>query len=162
MKAEFENKRFQFSIADLLGLMAIVAVLGSFSMLPVSPPHAIPLLAALYVVKFRILTLRVQPWIALLLFFLVVVALLPYLYCRVTDVRYIFVGRSRVPEWIGLPIVVFAVPTAFFLRDVLRHKQLSLRFYILRSLVEIVILIPLFFYTFVFLPWVNCFCLTFV
>jgi len=151
MNAESESKRFQITIADLLGLMVIVAVLGSLSTLPISPPHAIPLLAALYVVKFRLLTLRVQPWIAILLFFLAVVALLPYLYCRVTDVRYIFVGRERVPEWIGLPIVVFTVPTAFFLHDALTHKQLSLRFYTLRSLVEIVILIPLWFYTFVFL-----------
>jgi hypothetical protein len=147
MNPDSEYRRLQFTIADLLGLMVIVAVLGSFSVLPISPPHIIPLLAVLYVVKFRLLTLHVQPWIAILLFFLAVVALLPYLYCRVTDVRYIFVGHERVPEWIGLPIVVFAVPTAFFLHDVLTRKQLSLRFYILRSLVEIVILIPLLFYT---------------
>jgi hypothetical protein len=147
MDGDPEYRRLQFTIADLLAVMALVAVVGSLSTLPISPFHAIPMFAVLYVVKFRILTFRVQPWIALLLFFLVVVALLPYLYCRVTDVRYIFVGRSRVPEWIGLPLVAFAVPTTFFVRDVLGHKQLSLGFYILRSLVEIVLLIPLLFCT---------------
>jgi len=71
MNAEPEYKPFQFRIADLLGLMVIVAVLATTSRLPVDAElesifHAILLIAVLYLGRFRILSLRVRPWIALL------------------------------------------------------------------------------------------------
>ena len=83
MDADPEYRRFQFTIADLLGVMVIVAVLGSLSTLPASLLHAIPLYAVLYAVKYRILSFQVRPWVALLLYSAVVLALLPYLYYRV-------------------------------------------------------------------------------
>ena len=79
--------------------------------------HAIPLFAVLYVVKFRILTLRVQPWLALLLYLIVVAALLPYLYCRV-DVIWVNGDFDKLANWIGVPLMAFTVPTAFFLYDI--------------------------------------------
>ena len=154
MNAVPEYRRLQFTIADLLGLMVIVAVLGATSRLPVSVLHAVPLLAALYVVKYRILTLRVQPWLGLLLYFLVMAALVPYLYCCIyvpwepspLPVRQLgprlcgsYSGASPLAGWIGGPIATFVIPTAFFFCDVLRHKLPSLK----RSLLEIVILVPL-------------------
>ena len=83
MDGDPEYRRFQFGIADLLAVTTVVALLLGTSRMPASSLHAIPLLAVLYVVKFRILTFRVRPWVASLLYFLVVAALLPYLYCRV-------------------------------------------------------------------------------
>jgi len=150
MNADPEYRRFQFTIADLLGLMVIVAVLGGFSRLPSSLFHAIPLFAALYLAKYRILTLRVQPWLALVLYLAVVAALLPYLYWRILSLcLYDPVMREwrewddPLAIWIGGPFAVFTVPTASFLFDTLMQKRPSAWFYALRSLVEVVILVPL-------------------
>ena len=116
MGGDPEYRRFQFGIADLLAVITIIAVLGGLSRLPASLSHFIPLFAILYVVKYRILTLRVQPWLGLLLYFLVVAALLPYLYCRVL-LPYLYSSVMRewdgpLAIWVGVPIAVFAVPTA--------------------------------------------------
>ena len=105
--------------------------------------HIIPSLAVLYVVKYRILTLRVQPWLGLLLYFLVVAALLPYLYCCIFVPWDRVWGLNPMADWIGGPIAAFTVPTVFFLYDTLAHKRPSLEFYAIRSLVEIVVLVPL-------------------
>jgi hypothetical protein len=157
MNADPEYRRFQFTVADLLAVMVIVAVLGSLSTLPVSLLHAIPLLAVLYVVKYRILTLRVQPWLGLLLYFLVVAALLPYLYCRATVA---FNNDFASPlDWIWGPIEVFMVPTASFLYDVLTRKRPSLKFYTARSLLEILIFIPLWDYVWVWIYVLSTFSL---
>jgi len=85
MNTEPEYMRFQFTIADLLGLMVIVAVLGATSRLPEDAElramfHGILLIAVLYLGRCRILSLQVRPWIALSLYSLLVAALLPYLY----------------------------------------------------------------------------------
>ena len=143
MDADSEYRRFQFGIADLLAIMLFVAVLGSFSALPVSVLHSIPLLAVLYLAKFRILRLRVRPWVASLVYCLVVVALLPYLYYRVTGDEYKRFRPTCPSDWILGPIELFSIPTASFLYDVLAHKRPSLESYATRSLLEIVILIPL-------------------
>jgi hypothetical protein len=143
MNGKPEYRRFQFGIADLLAVMVIVAVLGATSRLPVSLFHIIPLLAVLYVVRYRILTLRVRPWLALLLYFVVVVALLPYLYCCIYVPWHSYSEASPLAGWIGGPIDAFAIPTAFYFYDVLAHKLPSLKFYAVRSLLEIVILFPL-------------------
>ena len=79
MNAAPDYKRFQFRIADLLAVMTMVALLLGTSRLPVSVLRIISSLAVLYIVKYRILTLRVKPWLGLLLYFLIVAALLPYL-----------------------------------------------------------------------------------
>jgi len=138
MNAESEYRRLQFTIADLLAVMGIVAVLGAASRLPVSLFHALPVFAVLYVVKFRILTFRVQPWLALLLYLVVVAALLPYLYCRITDIW----NDDKMAKSVGVPIIVFTVPTVSFLYDTLEHKLPSLKSYAIRSLIEIVVFVP--------------------
>ncbi len=153
MNADPEYRPFQFTIADLLAVMVIVAVLGATSRLPASFFQVFPMLAVLYVVKYRILTLRVQPWLGSLLYFLVVLALLPYLYCRLMDTwNSGFV--SSLANWIGLPVLVFAVPTVFFLYDTLAQRRPSLKDYAIRSLAEIVFLFPLWAFVWVrFLMW---------
>src|SRR5271165_6463739 len=138
MNADPEYRPVQFTIADLLGLMVIVAVLGAASRFPVSLFHAIPLFAVVYLVKFRILTLRVHPWLGLLLYFATLAALLPYLYYCIIDVSDCQ-GCDPLANWIGGPILAFTVPTAFFLYDTLAHKRPSLHSYAIRSLVEIVV-----------------------
>ena len=158
MNADPEYRRLQFTIADLLWAMVIVAILAGTSRLPAeSALHFIPSLAVLYVVKYRILALRVQPWLGLLLYFLVVAALVPSIYFRVIDVRNAY-HQAPLAAWIGLPIAAFTIPTVFFLYDVLAHKRPSLKFYVLRSLVEVVMLIPLWAVVWVciesFLGWV--------
>ena len=117
--ADPEYGPFQFTIADLLGLMGIVAVLGSLGTLPVSLYHAIPLFAVLYVVKYRTLTLRVQPWLGLPLYFLVVAALLPYLYYRIIDVSDCS-GCDPLANWIGGPVLRLYGPNGLFL---VRHAR---------------------------------------
>ncbi len=139
MDADPEYRPFQFTIADLLGLMVIVAVLGAASRLPRSDLHVIPLLAALYLLKLRILYFRVQPWLAFLLYLLVVAALLPYLYWRAID--WTNPTLRPVANWIGEPIITFTVSSVFFLYDILA-RRLSLKVYLIRSLLEIVVLIP--------------------
>ncbi len=143
MNADPEYRRFQFGIADLLAVMAVVAVLGSLSSLPASLFHAIPLFAVLYLAKFRILRLRVRPWVGVLLYLLVVAALLPYDHCRFIVDGYWWGYISPLTCWIGGTIIAFAVPTASFLYDVLARTRLSARLYALRSLVEVVIFVPL-------------------
>jgi Ca2+/Na+ antiporter len=154
MNAAPDYKRFQFPIADLLGLMVIVALLATTSgpINPLSPAsellfmlRAILLIAVLYLGRFRILSLQARPWIALSLYLLLVAALVPYLYYCVFAV-----GSPNSPhpinplaQWIGIPITAYTVPTAFFLHDIFRHKRPSLKFYGIRSLLEIVIVIPL-------------------
>ncbi len=142
MNADPEYRPFQFTIADLLGLMVIVAVLGSFSRLPVSVFHVVPLLAVLYLAKPRIQYLRVRPWTAFVLYFLVLAALLPYFYYRVTD-GWDKSLASPLKNWILGSIMVFTVPTVSFFYDTITRKRPSQRFYALRSLAEMVILIPL-------------------
>jgi hypothetical protein len=141
MIADSGYRPFQFSIADLLAVMVIVAVLGATSRLPVSLLHVIPLFAVLYLAKLRILWLRVRPWLALGLYLLALAALLPYLYHCTID-SWNSPVCNALSNWVGGPIAAFTVPTAFFLYDVLAHKQPSLRFYAIRSLLEIV-LVPL-------------------
>ena len=77
----------------------------------------------------------------MLLYCLFVAALLPYLYCRAVVDPWHSPCASPLSNWVGWPIAVFTVPTAFFVYDTLTHKQPSLRFYI-RSLRKIV-LVPI-------------------
>lgn len=136
MSSEPEYRCLQFTIADLLTVMAIVAVLGSASKLP-TLFRVIPLLAVLYVVKYRIPTLHLRPRFALAIYALVVGAFLPYLYCCIADH---WLGRML--DWIGRPLAVFTVPTISLLYDIFVGKRLSVKIYLLRSLREIVILSP--------------------
>jgi hypothetical protein len=133
-----EYRPFQFTIADLLAVMLIVAIMGGLSRLPVSLLHAIPLYAVLYLAKFRILRLCVRPWWTLGLYLLVVAALLPYLYHCTID-SWNSPDCNPLSNWVGGPIAAFTVPAAFLLYDVLTHKRPSLRFYAIRSLLEIAI-----------------------
>ena len=136
-----ERRPFQFRIADLLALMLIVAFLGATSRLPISVVHAIPMFAVLYLAKFRILSLRVRPWLALGLYCLAMAALLPYLYFRVIDVWDYTDVDPRV-NWIGVPVMAFTVPTTFFLYDTLDHKYRAFKFYAIRTALELVVLVP--------------------
>ncbi|MGO9109027.1 MAG: hypothetical protein ACLP9L_07320 [Thermoguttaceae bacterium] len=142
MNTEPEYKRFQFTIADLLAVMVIVAVLGATSRVPASLFHAIPLFAVLYVVKYRILSLQVRPCVALLLYLVVVAVLLLYVYFGLIDVRETIAYGNPLSTWVGTPIMAFTVPTAFFLYDIFAKKQQSLGFYALRSLLEVALLVP--------------------
>jgi hypothetical protein len=140
---EPDYKRLQFTIADLLGVMVMVAVLGAASRLPGSPFRLIPLLAVLYVVKYRILALRVRPRLGLLLYFLVAAALLPYYnYCDAIEFVRVAQGNLLL-FWVNEFIEIFTVPTVFHLYDTLTHKSPSRKFYAIRSSVEIVVLVPL-------------------
>jgi len=155
-----EYKRFQFTIADLLAVMVIVAVLLGTSGLSASVFHVVPPLAVLYIVKYRILTFRVRPWVGLLLYVLVVAALLPYHHCRFIVDGYMWGYISPLTCWIGGTIIVFTVPTASFLHDVLAETRLSSRLYALRSLVEVVIFVPLWAFVWLlieiwFLHWIR-------
>jgi hypothetical protein len=149
MNTDPEYGPFQFGIADLLAVMTMVALLLGTSRLPPSFLHAIPMLAVLYVAKYRILTLRVRPRLALLLYFLVVAALWPYFqrctYCLWPP------GGNRLEKWIGGLMTAFTVPTAFFLRDVLFRKVPSWESYAARSLFETLILVPLWLVVWVFI-----------
>ena len=141
-KSDSEYRPFQFSIADLLTVMLIVAVLGGLGRLPASGFQLIPLFVVLYLARFRILRLCVRPGVAILLYFIVTVAMLPYLYCCVYDSW--TSTDCYVGWWLSSgPIMAFTIPTAFFLYDVIAHKRPSLESYVLRSLLEIVILVPL-------------------
>jgi len=135
-------RRFQFSIADLLAVMVVVSVLGATSRLPVSWLHVLPMFAVLYLAKLRILNFHVRPWVALALYLGVLVALLPYLYCCATD-SWNSPDCNASANWIGQPVTAYIVPTAFFLYDVLANKRPSLKFYTIRSLLELLILVPL-------------------
>jgi hypothetical protein len=159
MNTDPDYKRFQFSIADLLAIMVIVAVLGGFSRLPASPWHVIPLLGVLYVVKYRILTLRVQPWLTLLLYFGVALALLPYLYFRVAvetsqglvdPLAYIIGTIEPLAVWMSRPIAVFTVPTVSFAYDVFSRRQPSWPLDVLRSWLEIVLVFPVWVFVWMF------------
>jgi hypothetical protein len=142
MSGARDYRRFQFRIADLLALMVMVAFLGATSRLPVSPFQIIPVFPVLYLVKFRILSLQVRPWLSLVLYLGAVAALLPYLYARSIDC-WNDPGVTAQAIWIGTPVYVFTVPTACFLYDVLVRKQRSWTFYTIRSLVEVLFLVPL-------------------
>ena len=140
--------------------MVIVAVFGGFSRLPASPWHVVPLLGVLYVVKYRILALRVKPWLTLLLYLCVVLALLPYLYSRVAvdtnqglvdPLAYIIGAIDPLAVWMSRPIAVFTVPTVSFLYDVFSHRQPSWPLDVLRSLLEIVLVFPMWVFVWTFL-----------
>jgi hypothetical protein len=156
MNADPKYRRLQFTIADLLAVMVIVAILGATSRLPTtvgkpSVPHAVAMLAVVYAVKLRILSLRVRSWLAVLLYLAVLLPLLPYLYRFVFEYRYIRVSflESRDREFLyrlmyltWLPPAFFTIPTVFFLYDVLTHRRPSWKSYVKRSLFEIVVLVP--------------------
>jgi hypothetical protein len=138
-----EYRRFQFTIVDLLAVMAIVAFLGATTKLHSFPLQLISLLAVFYVVKFRLLTLRAEPWLTLLLHVILVAAVLPYLYyiCDLAiwnDCDVVF----PLVKWVGAPIMVFTIPTASFLWDVL-YRRPSYFTFAFRSILEIILLIPL-------------------
>lgn len=78
---------------------------------------------------------------ALGLYFFVLAALMPYLYYRAAVDWNSPCVRPQA-NWIGGPIAAFTVPTASFLYDVLACKQPSLKFYVIRSLLEIA-LVPM-------------------
>lgn len=128
--------------------MVIVAVLGATSRLtlPDSPLSLVlllgPLYCALYVVKFRILFLDVQPWLALLLYFLSFAALLPYLYACVFS-PWEHTDADPLVDWVGGPIATFTVPTAFFLYDVLARRRRGAAYYAVRTLLEVCVLVPI-------------------
>ena len=153
MTADAKYRRFQFTIADLLALTVMVAVLGAASRFRASPFHALPLLAVLYAVKYRIVTLGVRPWLGLSLYLALVVALLPYFWICVEDIGHSNDFDKLIP-WIGVPLMVFTIPTVFFLWDVFRRRP-SLANYVDRSLFEILGLIPLWsgVWAMIFLHW---------
>lgn len=140
---DLDYKSFQFRIADLLGLMAIVAGLGATSRGAASPLHIIPMLAVVYVVKFRILALNVQPWLAMLLYLLMAAAMLPYIYCCVLVPWQDCPPESAIVIWISAPISAFLAPSASFLYDVLSRRRPTLEFYAIRSLLETCVMLPI-------------------
>ena len=153
-----EYQPFQFRIADLSGnngdccrpgshkQAARVAVFTRFPYSPFSTWR-----------NSGILRLRVRPWLALLLYLVVLLALLPYLYCRLNDCPP--PTAFDLGCWIDLPILAFTVPTAFFLYDILVRLP-ALKVYVIRSLLEITILIPVWFFLwtllkFLYLSWIR-------
>ena len=142
MNADRKYGRLQFTIADLLAVMVIVAALGATSRLPVSLLQVIPLLVVLYLAKLRILRLVVHPCWSLFLYSLVLAALLPYVYYRAVE-HWGSPHLDPLVNWVGVPVEAFTVPTVFFLYDILAHKQPSLTFYAIRSSLELLVLVPL-------------------
>ena len=132
----------QFGIRDMLALMLIVAILASSSQFPPSLLHAFLLIIALYLIKIRIAYLRTSPVVTILLYLITVIALLPYLYlCAPFDWDY--VDSSPLANWVGGPIAVFTVPMISFLYDICLQRHHRLWVWIVRSLIEIVVIIPI-------------------
>ena len=149
---DLDYRRLQFTIADLLAAMLIIALLLGVRAIPLL--IVISMFAALYGVKYRILMFRVRPWIALSLYVATAAAVLQYLYFCVLD-SWDSGDVDRWAKWVGMPIIVFTVPTAVFLYD--NFCRPSLATYLVRSIVEIVVLIPLWaclwFYAMLILGW---------
>jgi hypothetical protein len=160
---EQEYRPFQFGILDILAIMTIVAVLLSVARTPHSIFHCIAMLFALYMVKTRIMYLRVAPSLAISLYVIAVAALFPYLcfcipdkwpdtatsplvdwLCRNKEWWFDYTATySRLFSWIDRPIAIFTVPTASFLLDLIAGQPPRLRRVILRSIIEIAVIIPL-------------------
>lgn len=152
-----EYRPFQFTIADLLALMVLAALLLGTCRFPASFSHVIPLLAVLYVVKYRIVTFHVQPWLALLLYLAASLALLLYHYFCIVDV-WNYGHHDTMARWVGVPIVIFTFPTASFLWDIFRRAP-SFSTYALRSVIEIVFIMPvwavLWFFAMIIMAWLD-------
>jgi hypothetical protein len=147
---DFEYRRFQFGISDLLALMTIVAILASMSQIPPSLFHIILMLIAIYLIKIRIVYFRTFPVIAIIIYFIMLAASLPYVYYCLP----IFWNPDDTTWqsfWIGRPIGMFLIPTISFLYDVhvqAHHKKLV---WIKRSLIEILIIAPIWFIIWIFI-----------
>ena len=136
---------FQFTIADLLWLAVLVALLGSVTAFP--PLELSAIVLVLYVVKGWITQLPVRPMWQILLYSSLVLALLLYLYYCIwiwwNVIDLLPRESSPLVDWIGMPIWLFLVPSVSFVYDVLRRRARSLQYYCLRSAIEIVVLLPL-------------------
>ena len=138
-----EYRPLQFGIRDMLALMLIVAVLASTSRFPPSMFHCLLMLIALYLIKIRIVYLRTFPIVATGLYFITVIALLPYLYFCTTFVWWDNEGSSPLANWIGGPIAAFTIPTIFSIHELCTQEHPRLWIWILRSVIEIVVFIPI-------------------
>jgi len=118
--------------------------------------RAYGVLAVVYLGRLRIRRMCVSAQAATTLFGLLVLAMLPYVYwyLAMTDGRYL---TSHAAKWIGNPVGVLAVPcTSFVLFDI-RRKPEAWNRCALRTMVELVVLFPVWLvawgWTQVFLGW---------
>ncbi len=140
---------FQIGISDILALMLIVAILASTSHIQPSLLHAFFMIIALYLIKIRIAYLRTYPVVAIMLYLITLFAISPYLYyCVIDDWDEPFVLPQA--NWIGGPIAVFTIPTISFIYDLFMKQPPRLWVFIVRSVIEIVVIIPIW-----VILWVN-------
>jgi hypothetical protein len=102
---------------------------------------AVALLVLLCFLRFVIITRVRCPAEAITWYLLLLAALLPAVWLLVV-VDWDNEAVAAIGNWIGTPITLFVVPTAFAFYDAIAGVRLSAGWYAARSLVEVVVLVP--------------------
>jgi hypothetical protein len=106
--------------------------------------YVIALFAAIYTAK-RLFLERLPALRTVLWYLLIVFASLPYIwFFVVVDWHNYFL--YRIECWVGYPIAIWTVPTCTFLSDRLASGGPTTRRYLIRSTIEIVVVIPIWAY----------------
>ena len=110
---------------------------------------SIVLLVVAYWIKRALLT-KCNRWVAILFFALFFLASLPYIWflCE-SDWFNPFI--YRISCWLGGPIAIWMVPTISFIVDLCRWPTATpLQYYLIRSVYEVMIIVPLWLFFWVF------------
>jgi hypothetical protein len=141
-------RSIQISLRGILGITAAAAFLavisqGPYSWRDVNVPGIcyFSVLIVIYVAKFFICRSQTSRVNMLILFGLLLLAVLPYIYYYDFWNFTPFFGK-----WLGTPIGVFAVPTSSFLLFDTRRIWCTPRRYSLRSAVELLVVLPAWWY----------------
>lgn len=107
------------------------------------------LLIVFYAFRSAIVTSKLAIEFRVLAYTTVVFAFLPFLYLRLTEWGNGLIYFSG--NWIFMPCATLLVPTVFFVFDLSKSQQPTLRWQLLRSAIELLILTPVWYVICVFL-----------
>ena len=99
-----------------------------------------------YVVKLGLAAFVKRKSLSVILYLLMILLVLPCVWINLGDWEEPNV--AAITNWIGLPLVLFFIPTVTFILDVLSATEKSVRHLILRSIVEIAVLFTVWRYVF--------------
>jgi hypothetical protein len=141
-EADTDTRPVQFSLRGMFTLLTAAAFLAAVGQAGIFSYFSV--LFVIYVVKFLICCAHTSQRNMLILYAMLLVALLPYtFYCDPFD---FYGGREtllwRIYEWAASSFGVFLIPTISFLVFDIRRKWCAPWHYLLRSVIEFVVILP--------------------
>ena len=131
----------RFNLRTIFLFTFFAALFSVCFTLPQSQLHIVAALVAIYLAKLGIRSICLSKFSAMVTYLLSLGVLIPYLYAKSADWDEPQVFSEH--WWFGMPFAAFTVPTLSFVWDTSRQRPVSANLFLMRSLLELLILTPI-------------------